>query len=56
MLECTRETCCLITTIYQGSKVTSKKLCFVFEGFVQPSLGFQCSKSILYTDNLSLLW
>jgi len=25
-------------------------------GFVRPSLGFRCSKSILRTDNLSLLW
>jgi len=24
------------------------------EGFVRPSLGFRCSKRILYTDNLSL--
>jgi len=24
------------------------------EGFVRPSLGFRCSKSILYSDNLSL--
>ena len=26
------------------------------KGFVQSSLGFHCSKSILYTDNLSLFW
>jgi len=26
------------------------------EGFVQPILGFGCSKSILHTDNLSLFW
>jgi len=25
------------------------------EGFMRPSLGFRCSKSILHTDNLSLL-
>jgi len=26
------------------------------EDFVQPSLGFCCSKSFLHTDNLSLFW
>jgi len=26
------------------------------EGFVRPSLGVRCSKSILHTDNLSLIW
>jgi len=26
------------------------------EGFVRPSLGFRCSKSIPHTDNLSLFW
>jgi len=26
------------------------------EGFVRPSLGFGCSKIILHTDNLSILW
>jgi len=26
------------------------------EGFVGPSLGFRCSKSILRTDNLSWFW
>jgi len=26
------------------------------EGFVRPSLGFRCSKSILYSDNPSLFW
>jgi len=26
------------------------------EGFVQPSLGFCCSKSILHTDNWYLFW
>jgi len=26
------------------------------ECFVRPSLGFSCSKRILHTDNLSLLW
>jgi len=30
--------------------------CGPVEGFVWPSLGFCCSKSILYTGNLSLLW
>jgi len=25
-------------------------------GFVRPSLGFRCSKSILYSGNLSLFW
>ena len=30
--------------------------CGPFEGFVQPSLGLRQSKSILYTDNLSLIW
>jgi len=29
MLECTRKTSCLITTLNQGSKVTSEKLCVV---------------------------
>jgi len=28
--------------------------CGPVEGFVRLSLGFRCSKSILYTDNLSL--
>jgi len=26
------------------------------EGFVQPSLGFRCSKSILHIDNLFFIW
>jgi len=26
------------------------------EGFVRPSFGFCCSRSVLYTDNLSLFW
>jgi len=26
------------------------------EGFVRPSLGFRCSKSIVHTDNLFLIW
>ena len=26
------------------------------KGFVWPSLGFHYSKSVLYSDNLSLLW
>jgi len=26
---------------------------FPVEGFVQPSLGFRCSKRIMHTDNLS---
>ena len=30
--------------------------CGTIESFVRPSLGFCCSKSILYTDNLSLFW
>jgi len=30
MLECTWKTCCLISTINQGSKVTSKKLSVLF--------------------------
>jgi len=30
--------------------------CGPFEGFVHPSLGLRQSKSILYTDNLSLIW
>jgi len=30
MFECTRKTCCLITRINQGSKVTSKKLAVLF--------------------------
>jgi len=30
MLECTWKTCCLITTINQGSKVTSEKLSVLF--------------------------
>jgi len=30
MLECTRKTCFLITTINQGSKVTSEKLSVLF--------------------------
>jgi len=29
--------------------------CCPVEGFVRPSLGFRCSKSILHTDNLSFL-
>jgi len=28
--------------------------CCPIEGFVLPSLGFRCSKSILHADNLSL--
>jgi len=27
-----------------------------FQGFMRPSLGFRCSKSILHTENLSLFW
>jgi len=30
--------------------------CSPGDGFVQPSLGFRCSKRILHTDNLSLFW
>jgi len=30
--------------------------CGPVAGFVRPSLGFRCSKSILHTDNLSLFW
>ena len=30
--------------------------CGSVEGFVRPSLGFHCSKSILHTDTLSLFW
>ena len=26
------------------------------KGFMRPSLGFRCSKSILHTDNLSVFW
>jgi len=26
------------------------------ESFVRPNVGFRCSKSILYSDNLSLFW
>jgi len=30
--------------------------CGPVEGFVLPSLGFRCSKSVLHTDNQSLFW
>jgi len=30
--------------------------CGPVEGFMRPSLGFCCSKSTLYTDNLSFFW
>jgi len=30
--------------------------CGPVEGFVRPSLGFRCSKSILHTHSLSLFW
>jgi len=30
--------------------------CDPVDGFVRPSSGFRCSKSILYADNLSLFW
>jgi len=30
--------------------------CGPVEGFVRPSLGFGCSRSIPHTDNLSLFW
>jgi len=30
--------------------------CGPLEGFVRPSLGCRCSKSILYSDNLFLFW
>jgi len=30
--------------------------CGPVERFVRSNLGLQCSKSMLYTDNLSLVW
>jgi len=42
-------------TVYP-SYVQPAAACCQVEGFVRPSSGFRCGKSIPYTDNLSLLW
>jgi len=39
---------------YVQPAAQSKVLCGPVEGFVRPSLGLRCSKSMLYPDNLSL--
>jgi len=44
--------------LYQSKPAmsNSQPACSPVEGFVRPSLGVCCSKSIIHTHNLSLFW
>jgi len=45
------------TSLYINAAMSNPRpTCSPDEGFVQPSLGFRCSKSIPHTNNLSLFW
>jgi len=45
------------TVSYFRAAISDPRLaCGPVEGFVRPSRGLRCSKSILHTDNLSLFW
>jgi len=41
---------------FRSATSNPRLACGPVEGFVRPSLGVRCSKSILCTDNLSLFW
>jgi len=52
-------------TGHRPATIALKQLCAIrrpraacgpVEGFMRPSLSFRCSKSISYSDNLSLFW
>jgi len=50
---------CNVPRFLYDAKFFTMQLCPTpdpIKGFVRPSLGFRCSKTILYSDNPSLFW